>query len=427
MQKSSRVGLSIIFIVLLTIQGAFAQVRISSPYSRYGLGDLQGNPFAKGVALGGLGYGLRDNLTLNMKNPASYTAFDSLSFLCDVGISSTFNQLQTTTNVQDFNNVTTLGYLTFGFPVTRWWGASLGLTPYSHTGYQMIIRDTIEGAGNVTQQYTGTGNINRFHLGSGFKLHRDLSWGFNASFLFGNLNNIKSVYFNDLTYVFDTRITNSIIINDFNFETGIQYHRNLKNNFYINAGLVYQIPFNMTGKKSFLVERFVASATTETTKDTIDYINIEKGNVHIPGGIGGGFVVGKKDIWMAGVDVAWQNWDQYRAFGLKDSIKSNFKASFGFQIIPKHSSVSNYFKKVSYRAGFRYEDTYLNLHTNNISEYAVSVGFGFPFRKTGSSLNIGLEMGQRGTTKDQLIQETFVRAVFGLTIKEFWFYRRKLD
>lgn len=426
MHKNKRVGIFVL-IITLAIQSAFAQVRISSPYSRYGLGDLSGMRSSRMMGMGGIGYGLRDNLTLNIKNPASYTAFDSLSFLCDIGILSDFNQLQTSGTVQNFNNMTTLGYMTFGFPVTRWWGASLGLVPYSNTGYQMIIRDTLEGAGSIVHQYTGEGSLNRFYLGSGFKLQRDLSWGFNASFLFGKLDNIKSVYFNDLNYVFDTRITNSMVINDFHFETGLQYHHMFDKGMFLNAGLVYQIPYDMNGKKTYLVQRFVVSTSSETTKDTVNFDDNVKGKIHMPGGIGGGFTTGKKGLWMAGLDVAWQDWDHYTAFGQKDSLKSNLKIAAGFQITPRHTSVSNYFKKITYHVGARYEDSYLNLHTRDISEYAVSAGFVFPFRKSGSSINISLEAGQRGTVKDQLIKETFIRGVFGLTIKEFWFYRRKID
>lgn len=427
MQNSSKLGIFLMLMLLAGISHSVAQVQISSPYSRYGLGEIQARQFDRGLAMGGLGFAYRDPLTINIKNPASFSSFDSLSFLCSVGVLSHFNQLQTSTAVQGFNNMTTLGYLTFGFPVTRWWGTSIGIVPYSHTGYKMIIRDTVAGVGSTLQQYEGNGSLNRFYFGNGFKLHRDLSVGANVSFLFGTLNNVKSVYFNDVAYVFNTRITNSMIINDFNFEAGLQYHHTFKKDFFLNAGLVYQVPLNMTGRKTYLVERFVSSSTLETTRDTVAYVNNQKGKIHMPGGLGGGVMVGTKDFWMAGVDVAWQNWDNYTTFGVADSLKSSMTINAGFQIVPKHSSVSSYFKKITYRVGGRYDNTYLNLHTRPVNEYAVSAGLGFPFRKTGSALNVSFEFGQRGTTKDNLIKETFVRGIIGLSIKEYWFFRRKLD
>ncbi len=425
MHKSNRF---IIFIFLVFIlHSALAQVRISSPYSRYGLGDLHPNPFAKNMGMGSLSYGVRDSLTMNTGNPASYSSFDSLSFLFDVGISTHFNRLQTASSSQGFNNNTTLGYFTFGFPVTRWWGASIGLTPYSNTGYGLLIKDTVPGIGNVGHEYIGNGSINKFHIGSGFKIFRDLSVGFNASFLFGKLEHVKSVYFSELAYVFDTRITNAMVVNDFNFDAGLQYHHTFNNKLFLNAGLVYQVPYRLSGGNTYLVERFVVSTDTEITRDTIVFDDNVKGKIHIPGGIGGGFMVGKKNYWMLGVDAAWQNWSEYSAFEERDSLQDNLSASFGFQITPKHSSVSSYFRKITYRAGIRFEDTYLNLHTRDISSYAVSLGFGLPFRRSGSSINLALEAGSRGTTSEKLIKETFIRGVLGLTIREHWFFRRKID
>jgi hypothetical protein len=428
MPRSNKRFFVIALLLLLTASQAYSQIRISSPYSRYGLGDLQGNRLSRSLAMGGIGYGFRDNLAVNIMNPASYTAFDSLSFLCEIGLSSNFNQLQTNTAVQDFTNLTTLGYINFGFPVTRWMGMSAGLIPYSQTGYKLITHDTVAGAGAVTQKFEGNGSLNRVFLGSGFKLHRDLSVGFNASFLFGTLNNIRSAYFTDLAHVFHTRLTDAMVISDVHFEAGLQYHHKFNNDHYLNAGLVYQIPIDIRGRKTFVAERFVTSTTGyETTRDTVEYVNNEVGSIHLPGGLGGGATFGKKNYWMVGADVSWQNWKNFSTFGLKDSLTSSLRMSTGMMITPKHSSVSNYLKKITYRAGFRYENTYLKLRDRQISEYAVTAGFGFPFRKTGSSINISLEFGQRGTLKDDLIKETYVRGILGLSIKEFWFFRRKLD
>jgi hypothetical protein len=431
MQKINRPVILFILLILAGIPAGFGQVQISSPYSRYGLGDLQIPQLDRGLSMGGIGYAFRDSLTINIKNPASYTRFDSASFLCDVGIVTQYSQLQSNTMVQKFNNMTTLGYITFGFPITRWWGSSIGLVPYSQKGYKIQVRDTIDGAGAVLQKYQGTGSLNRFYFGNGFRLHRDLSLGFNVSFLFGTLNNISSIYFSDLTYVFNTRITNSTIINDFHFEAGLQYHHTFKNNWFVNGGLVYQIPYDMTGRKNYLVERFVSSTSAETTRDTIDYIHNNRGKIHYPGGIGGGIMFGVNQYWMLGIDAAWQNWDNYTNFGVKDSLKSNLNLNIGFEIIPKHTSVSNYFRKIRYHLGARYQDTYLNLHTQAISEYAVSAGMSFPFKRTmnssGSAINVAVEFGQRGTTKNNLIKDTFIRGILGISIKENWFGRRRLD
>ena len=66
---------------------ALAQSSINSPYTRYGLGELSDRGFANNAAMGGVGYALRNSGHINMLNPASFTAVDSLSFMFDVGMS----------------------------------------------------------------------------------------------------------------------------------------------------------------------------------------------------------------------------------------------------------------------------------------------------------------------------------------------------
>src|SRR5574344_2855620 len=59
-----------------------------TPYSLYGIGDLeqQGNAISK--AMGGISAGVRDSRYINYANVASITQRDTLSFLFDFGLKS---------------------------------------------------------------------------------------------------------------------------------------------------------------------------------------------------------------------------------------------------------------------------------------------------------------------------------------------------
>ena len=74
-----------------------AQNEISQPYSSYGVGSL--NRSSNGVldAMGGVSYAMQNPYFINFRNPASYAAFDSLSFIADVSGSvymSKLNQMK---------------------------------------------------------------------------------------------------------------------------------------------------------------------------------------------------------------------------------------------------------------------------------------------------------------------------------------------
>jgi len=102
----------------------FSQIRIASPYSRFGIGDLADNNNAWNMTMGQTGYAFRSPYHVNYLNPASYTAFDSMSFVFEGGFNSEFVTLSS--NFQRVNrNYASLGNLLFGMPVTRWWKTSL--------------------------------------------------------------------------------------------------------------------------------------------------------------------------------------------------------------------------------------------------------------------------------------------------------------
>ena len=84
--------LSVLF--LLIYCSLSAQTIITSPYSRYGVGDLSANANAWNLAMGGTSIGLRSPYHVNINNPASYTAFDSTSFLFEGGAYFNYSQLQ---------------------------------------------------------------------------------------------------------------------------------------------------------------------------------------------------------------------------------------------------------------------------------------------------------------------------------------------
>ena len=74
-----------------------AQNATSSPSSRFGYGELNDNIPVPYRAMGGVSAGLRRNNAINMAQPASYTACDTMTFMFDVAVSAMW------TNYSDMN------------------------------------------------------------------------------------------------------------------------------------------------------------------------------------------------------------------------------------------------------------------------------------------------------------------------------------
>ena len=107
-----------------------AQNEISSPYSNYGIGLVNSCTPSALTALGGTAYAMQNPFMINFRNPASYVAFDSLSFIADASFSVHANTLKIDTLTQK-SAIAHPNYFTIGLPVTKHWRTSAGILPYS--------------------------------------------------------------------------------------------------------------------------------------------------------------------------------------------------------------------------------------------------------------------------------------------------------
>ena len=144
-----------------------------------------------------------------------------------------------------------------------------------------------------------------------------------------------------------------------------------------------------------------------------------------PTGFGGGISLSRANQFTVGFDVSWRNWEEYKSFERSDSLQNSLSFNLGAEYTPKHTSITSYWHKVSYRLGFRYENTYLEVNNTPIKEFGISFGLGLPFRRSKSMINFAFEFGNRGTVKNDLVQENFFKFTFGLSIYERWFVKHR--
>ena len=402
-----------------------AQIRIASPYSRYGLGDLSGNNNAWNFSLGQTGIALRSPSHINYTNPASYGAFDSLSFVFEGGFSA--ESVRLTSRFQSTSrSYASIGYLSFGFPITKWWKTALGLVPFSDVGYNVLSTEESPSAGTILTLYSGSGGINRFFWGNAFNITKDLSVGVNVSYLFGNATRESVVVFFDSLHSRDYKIDNYVTTGDFYFNFGAQYRIRLKSDKSIILGAVFAPNTNLTAHASALAQTYLISNTgVEYPKDTIAVVNAYKGSILLPWTAGGGITFQKTDKFLITVDYRYQNWKSYQAFGSSDSLANSYQFSVGGEIIPNADNYGNYLARVRYRLGFFFDRTYLQLRGRQLNEYGISLGFGLPLRGMKTMMNIGGQFGARGTVQGDLIRETYFKFVLGFSIYEHWFHKRK--
>ena len=162
-----------LFVLLFTIIAGVitAQNGVNSPYTRYGFGLLSDQSTTANRGMGGISYGLRNKL-INVGNPASYSAVDSITFLFDAGISlqnANFNSGDVKMNAKN----SSLDYIAMQFRLYKKIGATIGLVPFSKINYSfsgdgqkvpgndessdVYSYESFNGSGGLHQVFAGIG------------------------------------------------------------------------------------------------------------------------------------------------------------------------------------------------------------------------------------------------------------------------------
>src|ERR1700744_3164510 len=221
----------IIILLAVSAIGVKAQstATTSSPYSRYGLGDIDPSIMPQQRGMGNISTAINkinNYNTINVQNPASYGAINYTTF--DIGIYSNIITLNQTGQASTSNGNFRLSHVNFAIPVTKRSALSFGLMPYSEVGYNYKISKPNLGSGSpadtnaVNYIYSGDGGLSKAYIGYGFGIGHLLIGG-NGSYIFGNLVQRSSTEIPNLYGTLNSRIEQSDAIGGLNYDFGLQY------------------------------------------------------------------------------------------------------------------------------------------------------------------------------------------------------------
>ncbi len=421
--------MQLLFLAVLLLPGYEilpAQNLSTSPYSRFGIGDMVNRSTGRSQAMGGLSAGLRSETHLNLLNPASLSAMDTTDFLFEMAGFDKVTNFATTDLQKTVNNMG-FSYLALGFPVTKWWKASIGILPLSNVGYSMTATEMDPTIGAVNYNFQGSGGVSQFYISSAFSPIPYVSLGATFSYLFGQINHSRSIVLPADSLYFSTKAVQTAIVGDINFSYGAQINLPLKNDYFATIGGTFQGTSNLRAESRTTLISFGPGMT-----DTLIYSVNPNNSVILPLGWASGFTFGKKNKFTAGFDYRTQNWSDSEFLGMKDSMANSHDYIVGLEFIPNAYSLTRYLQRVHYRAGFRYTESFLQLRGSQLNDVGMTFGAGFPIldrnrRNTQSTLNVILELGKRGTVQNDLIRETFGSLTLQLSLHDYWFIKPKYD
>ncbi len=404
---------------LLFSMAVFAQEGTSSPYSYYGLGDVRFKGTAENRAMGTLSIAA-DSIHMNLQNPAGYSFLKLTNFA--VGGTQNYNNLHSNSGSADAQR-TTLDYLALAFPVGKM-GFGFGIIPYSSVGYR--IQST--GEGLPSRQYSGKGGLNRVFLGASYKITDYLSFGVEGNYNFGDVETRNVIQNSGVQY--GTREINNSNLTGFNANFGLMFDKKIGKKYHFAASATYSPEGTITSEneRNLATVLLFANGNISTVEER--NLTVDDTEIKMPSKFSFGVGMGEQGKWFAGAEAVFQ---ESSSFGNRFNDIQNVayensqKYVLGGYFIPQYNSYDSYLKRVTYRAGFRYETTGLVISDVSIKDYAGSVGVGLPLGGMASNLNIGFEYGQRGTIKNNLVRETYANIIIGLSLNDKWFQKRRYD
>ena len=410
----------------VTAHGLFAQNGTISPYSYFGIGDHGNNGTVDNQMMGGISmYG--DSIHINLSNPAAYSKLRLTAY--SAGISHKQYRLKDWNEEQNIS-VTNLDYLSIAFPLAKNAGMGFGIMPYSSVGYTLNSTSTNGQGAEVTNFFTGEGGLNRLYASIGFEPIKNLSLGVTANFNFGTLEyeriqSVEGVQFGTL----DNRESK---INGYDFNYALNYNPTIKDKYTLYTSVLVNTQGNLISKNTQTLGSFSLSNgnNVEVVDVDLDASNLRNTELKVPTRTTVGLGFGENKKWFLGAEYSFQQLSDFdnRFLGLEnvDYTDANTYA-FGGYWVPDYRSLSGYYKRITYRAGLRYDVSGLVVNNKEINNFGITFGLGLPLGTSFSNLNLGFELGKRGTTDANLIEESYFKVNVGLSLNDRWFQQRKIN
>jgi hypothetical protein len=400
---------------------SYSQEGTSSPYSFYGIGETRVTGTIESRSMAGLSI-VPDSTHINLQNPAGLANLKWTTFAL-AGTSNHTKQKSGTSSATAQRS--TFDYLTLGIPIGKF-GAAFGIIPYSSVGYK-IENISSDGSQN-NKRFNGWGGLNRVFLGTGYRIMPNLSIGVNAYYNFGKIQT-NSLEF--VPYVpVGSRELNVNELSGVNFNIGMMYQTKINTKLSFVSSLYYTPKSILKSNNS----RTIGTVTFNSNYDLqdVDVLDavVTKTDLNLPQKWTFGAGIGDTKKWLLGAEFSVQDVGKlYNNYNTLDNVTYGKyqKYSVGGYFTPNANPYMSYAKRITYRAGFKYEKTGLIVNSTSINDVGMTFGFGLPITGSLSNTNIGFEFGKKGTTSNNLVQENYFNISIGVSLNDKWFVKSKYN
>ena len=415
-----------IFVAALGSHAA-AQTIGNSPYAAYGIGDIKYDNSVETRSMGGISaaYVWDFNNQFNFQNPAANQNLEITSLRFH---GTNENQyFKSGYNGNKYGKHSSyLSGISLAFPLSKKVKLGIGYQPYSSKDYSITQSTSLPDGTAGVQNFTGEGGINLVQLGVGYSITPSFSVGLSNNLYFGRISDVQETAYENTTLI--SSIENESSVTSFNFTLGSVYQKKLKK---LTFGASYTFGNTTDFKSTYTNSTYFLNGTTKSNEDIVAQESKNTNNT-IPQKLSLGVGFGHDAKWFVSGQFDYKSGKNAESLhSLSYSYDNAYRVSVGGWYLPNYNNFRNYFSRVTYRYGAFYEKGHLNVQGTNINQYGLSFGASLPFQKSNvtrlSTLDLGIELGQRGTVKNNLIRENFLNFTIGINFANKWFEKQYFD
>lgn len=412
MTISTRIKMTGLLLGLLFCTQCFLQ-NINSPYSVYGIGDIDTKSYGRTTGMASTGMAQFSSSYIINTNPASIIGLERSFFVISAattGRFSTYKGDPITTDNKSNQDFWVKG-LSLGVKINKFWASNVGFGQFSNVSYKFSGDRIVEGSANVyTANYEGEGGLNDYYWTNAISIGKHFSLGIKSSLIAGPITQSETIYDNSLQTTIVTKQRD--YFGDLRFQYGGLYKAAIGKKWDLSIGGKYAGTTRLSSQR----EISVVQGETSIVEDKF----IKNDRFLLPTSYTGGIALihNKKTTFTA--DYTHEDWSALNIKGSGWKYVDNKRLSAGVEFSKQQQQWNLPVEKKFYQLGVFINNSYLQVKGKQINEYGFTAGTG---GRLGNGLQYTLsgEFGLRGRTDAKLIKENYFQFTFSLSYRDFLF------
>ena len=422
-----------VVLALAAAGGARAQGQnnYGSIYSLYGFGERVEFGTSQSAMLGHAGVALRSGTYRTLTNPALWSDAAVTTFSAAASVAAVRGE-DALTAEPSVGTAGDLAGLHLGVPLLPGrLGLVLGYRPYSRVNYRSAVRDLVLVEGD-TARYTvnleGAGGLQQLGGGLGLRLGSAVQIGASADLVFGTQETVQRTDFDGASFL-EPRQSEATRVWGLSATVGaaVTARALASDDDALTVGASVRLPTALDARRSVVIGESL-------DRDTL--VAERSGDATLPLVARAGLAYQAGPRWLATAEGLYEPWGAFDSTlpvggydpGGADALRDRLRVGGGLEVTPAGREFrAGVLRRSSYRLGGYAERGLYAPGGEGVTTLALTGGVSVPNRFTGARLDLGVELGTRGSTEGVLVRDTFVKGTVSLNFGERWFVRRRFD